>query len=314
MKNDRKLVTYLVCVCIATIFWFLNALNKQYTVDLTFPIKYTNLPKNKVLANKPPDRFVLTVNSFGFTILRHKLSMAFTPLVFNVNEFTSGKMERSDKSKYAIPTRQFINRLSSQVSSELKITEIQPDTLNFVFDRIVKRKIKVRPNISAGFTKQHFLSQKISTVPDSVFVSGPKSVLDTLKFVSTAYQRYKDLDQSVQRNITLVEKENLIYEPKRVVLKIPVEEYTEKNLQVPISIDNLPDSIHVNLFPDKARVSFMIPLSRFKDIKPYNFKISVSYKDIQNKKDLLDLKIETQPQNLRAISVSPSQVEYLIEK
>ena len=314
MKNDRKLVTYFVCICIATIFWFLNALNKQYTVDLTFPVKYTNLPKNKVLANKPPDYFTLTANSFGFTILRHKLSMAFTPLVFNVNEFTSGKMEQSEKSKYAIPTSQFINRLSSQVSSELKITDIQPDTLNFIFDRIVKQKIKVRPNISVGFSKQHFLSQKISTVPDSVLVSGPKSVLDTLKFINTTYQKYKDLDQTVQRNVPLADQENLTYDPKRIVLKIPVEEYTEKYLQVPISIDDLPDSVHVNLFPEKARVSFMIPLSRFKEIKPYNFKISVSYKDIQNKKDLLDLEIKTQPQNLRAVSFSPGQVEYLIEK
>ena len=314
MKNDRKLVTYLICVCIATIFWFLNALNKQYTVELTFPVKYTNLPKNKVLASDPPDHFILKVNSFGFTILRHKLSMAFSPLVFNVNELTGKKMETSNKSSYAIPMQQFIGRLSSQVSNELEITGIQPDTLHFNFDRIVQRKVRVKPNVSFELKKQHYLDQAVTTKPDSVLVSGPESILDTLKFINTTRQHYKELDQTILRNVLLEENKVLIIEPKRVVLKIPVEEFTEKQVMVPVTIDKLPENVHINLFPAKISISFMIPLSSFSEVKPSDFKASVSFQEIQEKKDLLNIKIEVQPSGLRSVKISPKQVEYLIEK
>lgn len=314
MKNNRKLAIYLVCVCIATIFWFLNALNKQYSVDLTFPVKYTNWPTNKILINNPPDHFSLRVNSFGFTLLRYKLSLAFSPLVFDVNEFTEGKLALSAKSEYAIPTRQFISRLSEQVSNELNITDIHPDTLLFLFDKVADRQVRVKPNVSFELKQQHFLNDEITTIPDSVFVSGPESILDTLSFVSTSYQHYKDVDHTIRQNIPLKGYKNLVLKTKRVLLEVPVEEYTEKRITVPVRIKNLPPEIRVNLFPDKVNVSFMIALSRFKEVETNDFQVTADYEDIKNKLELLRLKIEIQPSYVHSVSLSPEQIEYLIEK
>ncbi|MEN6453991.1 MAG: hypothetical protein ABFD10_07015 [Prolixibacteraceae bacterium] len=314
MKNNRKLAIYLVCVCIATIFWFLNALNKQYSVDLTFPVKYTNWPTNKILINNPPDHFALRVNSFGFTLLRYKLSLAFSPLIFNVNEFTAGKLELSARSEYAMPTRQFIGHLSEQVSNELNITDIHPDTLIFLFDKVTSRQVRVRPNVSFELKQQHFLNDMITTIPDSVLVSGPKSILDTLSFISTSYQHYKDVDHTIRQNIPLKEYKNLIMKTRRVLLEIPVEEYTEKLVTVPVTIKGLPPETRINLFPDKVNISFMIALSRFKEVDPGDFQVTADYEDIKNKLELLRLKIGTQPSYVHSVSLTPEQIEYLIEK
>lgn len=314
MKNDRRLIIYLICVAIATIFWFLNALNKEYSVELYFPVKYTNLPKNKLLSNTPPDRFSLKVNSYGFTILRHKLSLAFSPLVFDVNDFTGHRMETSDQAEYAIPSKQFINRISEQVSNELRITEIHPDTLYFKFDRIVAKKIVIQPNVSYELKKQHLLSAIITTLPDSVMVWGPETVLDTLRFIQTKHQHFKSLDHTIQQQVALATIKNMEYEPNRVLLNIPVEEYTEKQLVVPVFVSNLPDSIQVNLFPDEVKVNFLISLNRFSEIKPADFRISVSFQDILDKVELLDLKLESHPPYSFSVSFFPEKVEYLIEQ
>ena len=50
----RNVVTYGICVIIATVLWFLNALNKEYTTEITYPIKYTDIHKKKLFINKPP--------------------------------------------------------------------------------------------------------------------------------------------------------------------------------------------------------------------------------------------------------------------
>lgn len=312
--NDGRIVIFLVCLAIATVFWFLNALNKEYSVDLAFPVRYTNLPQNKVLVNAPPDQFTLKVNSFGFTILRHKLSMAFSPLIFDVNDFTGGRMETSPNSKFSIATRQFIKRLSGQVSNELEITEIQPDTLYFEFDKIIKRRVKVKPNLTYTLKKQFFPNGDITTVPESVMVAGPKSILDTLRLVRTEFVSFKELDKDMSRKVSLETYKNLQVTPNRVILTIPMEEFTQKQLMVPIRVTDLPENASVKLFPDKVKVSFLIGLSHFNEITDKEFELTVPYADIESKKPMLDVTVSSQPQHIIPVGIAPEHVEYLIEK
>lgn len=314
LKNNHKLVIYLICVGIASVFWLLNALEKEYTVELSFPVRYTNLPKNKILVTDPPSHFTLDVRSYGFTLLRYKLSVAFSPLVFNVNEFVGDIIKDSNRVYFAIPSKLYRNKIANQLSNELNITGIYPDTVYFQFDRIVTQKKKVVPDITFQLKKQHYLYDEVKVKPDSINVHGPKSILDTLTSIKTVSQTYKELDHLVQRNVTLKEIKKLDYSPKRVVINIPVEEYTEKQISVPVVIDSLPDNMQVNLFPSEVKLSFLIGLSRFSEVAESDFKVSVSYNDIKNKVDYLPVNIDKIPAHLKSINFLPMKVEYLIEK
>lgn len=314
IKNDRKLVIYLVCVGIASVFWLLNALEKQYEVELSFPVRYTNHPKNKLLVNDPPSHFTLDVKSYGFTLLRYKLSMAFSPLVFNINEFGGESMEDSSRSNYALSSRLFRNEIADQLSNELTITGVHPDTIYFQFDRIISQKKKVEPAISFQLKKQHYQYESVQVKPDSVIVQGPESILDTLKTIKTVAQHYKELAQSVQRNVPLQEIKHLEFSPKRVVVQIPIEEFTEKELTIPVQIQGIPDSLHISLFPSEVKLNFLVGLSRFSSIKSNDFEAIVSYEDILTQQDYLPIKLERVPPHLKAVNLAPRRIEYLIEK
>lgn len=299
---------------IASTFWLLNALEKEYTVELTFPVRYTNMPDNKMLINDPPKQFVLDVRSFGFTLLRYKLSMAFSPLVFNVGEIGGEMITDQNQLRYAISSKQYQKKMADQISGELNLTAIQPDTIYFQFDEIITQKKKVIPNVKFQLKKQHHLYDEITVIPDSVDVHGPKTILDTLSGVRTVLQNLKELDQLVQRTASLEEIKILRFTPKRVTIQIPVEEYTEKQLSIPIAIDSVPDNLKINLFPAEVKVSFMIGLSRFSEINSSDFTASVSYTDILNKSDYLPVKLEKVPPHLKSINFLPIKIEYLIEK
>ena len=313
-QNDHRVIVFLVCVGIATSFWFLNVLNKDYKVELSFPVKYTNLPKNKNLANKPPQKFILEAHAHGFSILRHKLSLAFSPLIFNVNQFAGRMVEEADRSSWAIPSQRFIAPISDQLSNELRISRIWPDTLYFEFDQIVEKRVKVNPKLKIDFKKQYYQNGEIRTRPDSVLVSGPKSILDTLQYVQTKFQIHKKVDRTIQRNVSLEDSELFDYHPKRVALNIPVEEFTEKQLEIPIAVNGLPENLKINLFPAKIKLTFMAGLSMFSEITADDFEVSVSYQDILRNKDRLSLSLTRQPANLQSLSISANEVEYLIEK
>jgi hypothetical protein len=85
-RNNQRLIIFIICLILATILWFLNALSKNYTTQIAYPVRYIELPKNKFIINEPPSNLQLRVNAHGFTLLRYKLHMAFYPVELNVSE------------------------------------------------------------------------------------------------------------------------------------------------------------------------------------------------------------------------------------
>lgn len=311
-SENKNIIPFLVCLLIAASLWFLNALNKEYTINMSYPIKYINLPQDKMIKNTPPNHFNLKVKAGGFSILSHKLSLSFTPLVLDCQSFFPNSNDSNAHLLLRIPTRKLEDRIANQVSSDLKILSIAPDSLIFELEQLTQKRIRVEANISYELTKQHFISDRIKFSPDSITVYGPRSVIDTLQAVHTEQQHYAKLGQSIRRNITIQGQNNLQYSPKRVVMEVPVAEYTEKVIEVPIEIINAPEEHQIKLFPDKTKVSFLVSLSDFSSISAKDFKLIVDYKKSVDNSDILNIELLHSPSYTYAIQVETTQVEYLI--
>lgn len=313
-RNDKRVAAYLICVAIATGFWFLNALSKTYTVTLTAPVTYVNFPDNKTLANTPPDKFDLKIKAHGFTILRHRLSFLFMPLEFNVNDMTNNRMKESRRNSYAFPSRQFLSELSYMMSNEMEILSMSPDTLFFKYDQMGQKKVKVKPRLRINMKKQYQISGETKSIPDSVNVNGAQSVIDTIHFAFTDPIRVNEAAQTIQAEAKISQIKEIYFDPKVVEVTIPVEEYTESQQVVPVEMKDQPNDMTIKLFPPKVKISFQVGLSRFSEIKPEDFKLSVSYNDIKEGKQRLKITAEDVPSYLYSIKISPEELEYLIEK
>jgi len=312
-RNDKRVAAYFVCVVIASVFWFLNALSKTYTVKIVAPVEYVNFPNNKTLANNLPEKFEMTIRSHGFTILRRKLIFLLGPLSFNVNEMTNNRMIENKKTSFAFPTRQFLTEMSYQLSNDMEILNMTPDTLFFRFDQMSQKQVKVKPLVNVNLKKQFQISEKITTSPNTVVVNGPQSTLDTLQFVYTKAKEFNAVDQSIQVKAEISPIKELFFDPQSVELSIPVEEYTEAQLSVPVMLTDTPANVKVKLFPARVKVSFLVGLSRFSDIHPEDFKLAVSYSDIEGGQQRLRIKTLSAPAFLYDIKIAPEEIEYLIE-
>lgn len=312
-KNDKRVAAFVVCVAIASGFWFLNALSKSYTVNMTIPVAYSNLPNNKTLTNKLPDHFDLRIKAFGFTILRNKANFLFMPFDFNVNEMTNNQMMGTRQNKFDFPARQFVPDLSYQLSNEIEILNISPDTLHFIFGKLGQKRVKVQPMVTLNLKKQYQISGKMQTSPDSVVVNGPQSILDTLKFITTESKKFNAVERLVNTEAALHTIKETYFEIQKVTVKIPVEEYTEAQLSIPVHLTNQPENLNIKLFPSKVKVAFQVGLSRFQEIKPEDFKFSVSYTDIAEGKQRLKIISESTPAFLYELKITPEEIEYLIE-
>ena len=315
ITSNKKLLVYLFFVGVSTIFWFLNALSKEYTTNLNYPVEYVNLPKDKVLINKLPDQFVLRVSAYGFDILKYKLSTAFLSNSFDVNYFTNNRLNNNSISEYALPTSQVIGRLEHGLSSEIQLISIAPDTLHFEFSPIMSKKVAVHHNVSVTFEHQFMLGDSINVEPDSVIVKGAEAFLDSVKFVETKKLVLKKLAKEVQKKVYLNSIPGVVLSQNKVLVNIPVERFTEAQKTVPIKIENLPDSLILRLFPRAVKVSYFIGLNKYEIVSPNHFTLQVDYlKALDNKTNKLEVELTRKPDFVTNVRYYPQSVTYLIEK
>ena len=316
-KIDQKVIIFIIFLFISTIFWFLNALSREYSTDIRYPVRYINFPSDKILVNDLPSHFNLLVKSYGYNILKYKLRSNRKRIIINVKSYPIIKKEGTT-SNYYILTNSGRDKISTQISSELQLLEIKPDSIIFEFADAVTKKVKVKPNIDVELEKQYMLKYKISSIPDSIEISGPNNIIDTIEYVLTKYQRFRKVNESIEKNISLIPNRHLIYSKKKVLITIPIDQYTESQSIVPIIIKNLPDSLNLKLFPNSVTFSYYVCLSDYSKLRNDLFEVFVNYNEINKnyneESEFLDVLLGSYPEYVQSIRYKPNKVEYLIER
>lgn len=310
LRNDRRIVVFLICLLIATILWFLNALGKDYTTTMSYSVKYTNPPENLFLSNNPPQKLNIDVNAHGFTLLRHKLSISVSPIILNLTAIRNAS--DSDATTFSVRTETLIKRISDQVSNEITITDIEPEVILLVFDSLATKKVPVTADVSVGFKPQFFLNGNVTLKPDSVELTGPTSILDTIHVLQTRKRNFENLDSEVNTAMNILHPEKTKVIPKKVELKVPVERFTEKKIKIPVQIRNKPEDANLKIFPSEVDVSFLVALSDYESISASDFSVFAVYDSIHSN-ETLEVMVDKKPGFIQQLRVTPPSVEFLIQ-
>lgn len=310
----HKAFVFLVCLALSFFLWLLISLEKRYTSRISVPVSYVEFPKDKQFSGLLPQKFDLTVDAYGYTLLSYKLRLAFSPVIINVSELVDNAFDKGNRNKYIVFTVSHKEEIEKQISSEIRILSIKPDSLVFNFSKIIAKKIKVRPNLNISFENQYSLMGEPFTSPDSILVSGQKNIIDTLKYVFTNVRTHTKLSHSVEGLVALKAIPGLKMQTKEVYLTIPVEQNTEVNFEVPIQIINKPRDVVLKTFPGKVRVSCRIGLSKYKKLDSSNFRAFINYEKISLQEPRLPVSFENLSEVVLSVNYAPKEVEYIVER
>lgn len=312
---DQRILVFGFFLLLSTVFWFLNELNQEASTSLVFPVRYSNLPRDKVLVNELPARLELQVRAPGYTLLRYLLTSRRAPVTLNMESLNIRVIAGTEPPTFYLLTQFTRESLNRQLLSDATITGIKPDTLFFTFDEIARKKVPVEPSLELWFTRQYQLSGPYECEPDSIIVSGPNAIIDTIRAVRTRWQKFDRLSQTMEKSIILEEIPAISFSHKRVLVRIPVEQFTEASLEIPISTENVPDSLSLKLFPQKVTLNYMVSLSNFPRVHPGLFRAEVFYPSQGNiLPETLPVELSSIPDYLRSVRLHPARVEYIIEK
>ena len=310
---NRNIVSYLICVVIASILWFLNTLSKDYLTEITYPVKYTNFPAGKYPVAELPTQIQLTVKAKGFALLGHSIRTSFLPITFNVGSYCNHAL--SDKAgiqEFILNTNDIKDKISSQLNTEIQLQSVAPEEIVFQFAQSGRKKVAIRPIVDYTLKRQYIVNQ-ITVAPDSTWIEGPVNILDTLHGIPAEPIKLKNISKNITRTAELVALPYCTPQETAVEVDIQVEQFTEARKIIPITPLHVPDSLTLRLFPDNVNISYEIGLSKYDKITASDFIFSVDYPKNADA-TYLEVKVVKAPDYIKNLSYTPQKVEYILEK
>lgn len=307
----NKLLMFSFFLLIAIIIWLLNAMGKNYSTVIDYPVTYTDMPDQNVLVGEMPEQLKLRVDAHGYALLRYKLIGKPQPIVFKVSSFAMNRIG-NDSTRTYILTRYIREQVSRQLPPELQLLEIKPDSLLFHFARLKSKSVPVKSTLRFTVDKQFTIKDDIIFIPDSVKVSGPDYIIDTISRIRTRNEDLGLLSRSYKGSIRLEKIENVDLSTSRVDCRIELERFTELQFYVPIKALNVPDSIIVQTFPSAVRVTCNVGLSQYDRLDRNIFSATVDYSEISEGKNTLTVHLKNVPVYVRSFNYTPGTVEFLL--
>lgn len=275
-NKDVDWKVFLFCFLLAMSIWLLNALGQSYNREIQIDVVFTDLPEQKALLEPLPPKLSLLVSASGWDLLsfQRNLSRRNQKLQVSLSEIT-GKEERIQLEERAI-------NFSSQLKGNLVVNGVQPRNVQVLLEDKKEKKVPVIQNFEVSFQKQFGLSDSIKIEPDSVWVSGPESVVAEIHKAATEKIAFNEVNKTIATFLPLKNEAGAIvnYPEDKVHVKVPVEKLTEISFEKEIQLLNAPPNLAFILIPSTTTVRCQVPLSRYEQIRAEDFEVVVNVKGL----------------------------------
>ncbi len=305
--KSKKINIFLLFFVLAFSILVLTKLSKVYTATLAFKVKPKDISDTHVIINSNNPELDITIQTTGFNWLRYAIKRPELDINFKTD------ISKKDSTLIWSVSKGFSN-INKQFDKEEKIISINPDTLLFRFDVNDVKYVPIILDSKIQYAKGYNTLDTLKTVPDSVKLIGPSSVLKTISKVKTQYLELKEVKSDVNKTFLLQLdslNKNIKTNIKQAKLKVNVSKFSEGVLDIPIQIINIPEGVKVNYFPKQVSLSFTTSLEKFNTIKSEDFNIVCDYNDASGNTTLAP-KLIKQPNNVKNIRLLQQKIEFII--
>jgi hypothetical protein len=314
-KFRQKLTIFLICLVISVIIWFTIKLSDEYDTVIQMPVTYTHLPKNKVLTYSSDTILQVEILEKGSNLFRYLYVEGVEPAVISLRFLP---LYPKGGSYHGIITPSLlINEIEREQNLLGKIVSISPDSIYLTFEPEKSRKLPVKASFDISFEKQFMRYGAVVFSPDCVTVKGPEKIINEMDSVSLGEIKLGKLDQNYTANKNFPKdssNQHLSFYPDAVTYSIPIEKFTEAEMEVQVKIMNA-NGLNIKTFPDKIKVVYTVALKDYPKIEPG---MIIAVADVSSANLLMEDKIkvglESYPSYIRINKIEPEKVEFIIIK
>ncbi len=307
LAQKQKVKLFVIFIIVSSLFWGITKFSNNYSALVFFDVKYINVPD--LIIVQPKYKLIEGyVNTSGFQLFFYR----FYRKTLYV-DFSSADINDSSGTISLVSLRR---SLDDQINGSF--LSFENEKLFFDYSKHIIKKVPVvidknsKYNISPGYGSMN----DSSVLPDSIFVSGPKSKIDSLDFIPCLINLDEEISKNIEINVTLQNNDPYIkFKPEKVIYKESIRKFTEQDFDIFLNAINVPDSIQIKLFPEQIKLFSSFPLEFINKVKVEDFELIFDYFDTKNGKyQSVPIRLSKSPDLSKNIRWEPKTASYLLKK
>lgn len=292
----------------AIIVWIFVQFSKQYSVIVDIPVDYVNVPLNKFLTEDNPETLKMRMENSGFKIAWYSLF----PPTFNLD------ISKTEEAGGQLIYRTVDNRveIQNQLDIDFENSQFLKKVITVDYEPRQEKILPVFSEIEIEFAVGYAADNLISISPDSVKISGPEAVLDTLNELHTVPLNLKNISKDLSGTVALDTSnlEQVSFYKNKVSYKLDVKKFTEGKVKVPVELIHVPDGMNVVIFPKEVLLFYQVNLQNFNKVTASDFRVVSDFRDLKENQNFLIPKIVQQPIFVSNLRLNENKIQFIIKK
>lgn len=246
----RRTLAILMSLVVAFVLWFTFSMRESYSVVVEMPITVERLPEGRALSQLPPARARVTVQGEGWELL--KLRRSPPAIEINTPDETINVFSSASE--------------SSRLPPGVVVQSVLPATLDLDLEPRITRRLPVRLRSDLKAAELYDFTGSPTVVPDTVIVSGARSILNGLQEWPTALLERDEVNRSFTADVALSDTLAGLVEINmdRVTVTASAGLFTEAQRELEVRTEGAPlESNPVRLIPSRVTVTYRVPVDQY---------------------------------------------------
>lgn len=256
-----------VSILVSALLWFVFSMQKEFSLVVDLPTSVVNLPAERALTRVPPRSVRVQVQGEGISLFQLYYNRPAYPL---------------DASQEVVD----LESMPPELPKNLRLETVAPRTFTPRTEERITREIPIRLRSQIATPETHELLRPPVVRPDSVRVSGARSIISALDEWPTEVLRVSRLTDSVAVEVALVDTLDRLVERDLVATTAVAvaREFTGATREVEVIIEGAPSTEKlVTLEPSRVTVRYRVLLSEFREAqRAPDFFATVQYDEIRS--------------------------------
>jgi hypothetical protein len=256
------------CLALSTVLWLVATLGETRTVMIDIPTTVENLSSEQALTELPPPTVDVEIEGQGLQLLML---------------YGNRPQASLDASLGAVDVR---SALTLAEGTDLDIVSVSPQQVNVSTEPRIQRRVPIRSRLNLDLAPSHELLGPVRLRPDSVTISGAKSIVESFSLWPTKKRTIRDVRDSVSTKIALSDTLQALVDRSisSVQATARAGRFTEDSVRIDVEVSGVPsDQNLVALEPPTITVKYRVLFDQMFDAKTASgFFATVPYEKIRS--------------------------------
>ena len=304
MKRD--ILTFLLFLVLAALIWYGHAMQSVRNTRVPVMMQYSGKPGNIGLGEPGlPDTVMIEVRDAGARLnTYHREPLHLT---VDLRQYIHG-----EKGTIHVPTDALRRSISDILQGTSRLIDTKPEEISCPYFTEQEKNVVIAFSGEITPANEYQLVGHPELSRTSIKIFGQDKALAKIDTIYTEYSTLTDITDTMSTRLALALPQSVRTETDSINIRVIAERFTEKKFIVPLHVLNVPEGVHLRLFPNEVEVSVRVGISHFAQVQATDIKAVCIY--TSERSDKLDVELRYSNPYITSAWVYPGVIEFMVEQ